>query len=491
MANASAGRGQWHDMFASTVSTQLSLAHEVSPVFEEDLPDDDFVRKMTIAARLINANVGLRFIDVSLDGFDTHDDQNSMHPDLMTQLDTALQVFYSTVSPAYLDRITIMTMSEFGRTSFSNESGGTDHGTASDMFVIGSRVKGGLYGMQPSLAGLEQWDRLEHHVDFRSVIGTVLDGWMGGGGSTILNGNFENLGFFNGGPGAAGGGSGPVIVLPPAAASGFVATSPNRVFDTRDGIGGRNWALSQGETWTFTLAGQFGIPSDAVAVALNLTSVDASAPTFVTVYPNGEARPFSSNLNPVPGAAIPNLVLARIGVGGAVNIFNNTGSVHLVADVVGYFTPGSNVGLEPLSPDRLLDTRDGTGGFLGALGPGQSIDLQVNGRRRSLQRRRGGGAEHHCHTSRPTAASSRCGRRASRARWPRASTWRPARPCRTWCCRRWEPAARSASTTTPAAPMSSSTCSGASRAARQRSSSPCRRRACWTPERASALRRRG
>ena len=121
MSNASAGRGQWHDMFASTVRTQLNLAHEVSPVFEEALPDSNLVRKMMIAARLINANVGLRFIDVGLDGFDTHDDQNSSHPDLMAELDAAIQAFYATVSPAYLNRVTIVTMSEFGRTSFSNE----------------------------------------------------------------------------------------------------------------------------------------------------------------------------------------------------------------------------------------------------------------------------------------------------------------------------------------------------------------------------------
>ena len=162
----------------------------------------------------------MRFIDVGLDGFDTHDDQNAVAPrSVGASWTAAIQAFYSTVSPAYLDRITIMTMSEFGRTSFSNESGGTDHGTANDMFVIGSRVKGGLYGMQPSLAGLGAVGPVGLHTSTSGrCIGTVLDGWMGGGGSTILNGNFENLGFFNGGPGAAGGGSGPVIVLPPAAA---------------------------------------------------------------------------------------------------------------------------------------------------------------------------------------------------------------------------------------------------------------------------------
>jgi uncharacterized protein (DUF1501 family) len=379
MSNASGGRGPWHDMFASTVRTQLNLAQEVSPVFDAALPENELQRKMTLAARLINANVGLRFIDVSLDGFDTHDSQNGMHPDLLTQLDTAIQSFYTAVSPGYRDRVTIMTMSEFGRTSFSNDSGGTDHGTANNMFVIGSRVKGGLYGQQPSLAGLQQWDRLDYNVNFRAVIGSVLDSWMGGGASEIVNGTFENLGLFTGAPGVSSGWTGPLIVLPPAAPSGFVSTAPQRVFDTRDGNGGRSWAMTQGETWSFTLAGRFGIPNDAVAVAINLTSVDASEPTFVTVYPNGEARPFSSNLNPVPGSAIPNLVLARIGLDGAINLFNNTGSVHLIADVVGHFTPASNVGLLALNPERLLDTRDGTGGFGAPVGPGQTIDLQIVG----------------------------------------------------------------------------------------------------------------
>ena len=378
MSNTGAGRGQWHDMFASTMRTQLTVAHDVSPVFEQALPDSELTRKMTIAARLVNANVGLRVIDVSLGGFDTHDDQGANHPNLLTDLNNAVQAFYAAISPQFRDRVTIMTMSEFGRTSFSNDSGGTDHGTANDMFVIGSRVKGGLYGLQPSLAGLEQWDRMEHNVDFRSVLGSVIDGWMGGGASTILNGSFENLGLFTAAPG--GGSTGPVIVLPPAPASGFVSMAPLRVFDTRDGVGGRAWPLGEQENWSFTLAGRFGIPADAVAVAMNLTSVGATNNTFVTVSPTGEARPFASNLNPVPGAAVPNLVVARIGVGGSVELFNNTGTVHLVADVVGYFTPTSNVGLEALSPVRLLDTRDGTGGTLGPIGPGRSIDLQVTGR---------------------------------------------------------------------------------------------------------------
>jgi uncharacterized protein (DUF1501 family) len=371
-----AGRGQWHDMFATTMKTQVAMAQQVAPVFVQSLPSAELVKKMTVAARLINADIGLRVVDVSLDGFDTHDGQPNSHPDLLGQIDAALAAFYSTLSPTFRDRVTIMTMSEFGRTSYSNASNGTDHGTAGPMFVLGSQVRGGLYGQAPSLAVRDRWTRLQHTVDFRSVIGTVIDGWMGGGASTILGGTGENLGLFSTGPKPP---TSPVVVLPTAAASGFVPTSPTRAFDTRDGTGGRRGALGPSEVWRFPLTGRFGVPTDAIAVAINVTAVDATEASFVTVFPSGEARPLSSNLNPVPGAATPNLVIARVGVGGSIDLYNNNGTVHLVGDVVGWFTTGSTVGMQPLPLARLLDTRDGTGGVLGALGPGQTADIQVIG----------------------------------------------------------------------------------------------------------------
>jgi uncharacterized protein (DUF1501 family) len=376
-ATTSGGRGQWHDMFARTMRTNLDVARDVAPVFGAGLPeDDDFVRKMTIAARLVNANVGLRVVDVGLDGFDTHDDQLGNHPGLLRSLDNGIQAFYATLAPQWQGRVTLMTMSEFGRTSHANGSGGTDHGTAADMFVFGSKVRGGLYGLAPTLSGVDRWERLEHHVDFRHVIGSVLDGWLGGGGSDILGGGFENLGLFEDPPG----GTTPTIVLPPAARSGFVPLAPLRIFDTRDGTGGRSWPLGAQESWSFRVTERFGVPADAVAVAINVTSVDATANTFLTVHPKGEARPFASNLNPEPGVVKPNLVIARIGLDGSFTIYNNSGTVHLVGDLAGYFVPSSDVGYEPLTPARLLDTRDGTGDRLGALGPGESIDLQVTGR---------------------------------------------------------------------------------------------------------------
>jgi uncharacterized protein (DUF1501 family) len=376
---SSAGRGPWHDMFASVLKTQLDLAKDVAPVYSPAPTGDEFVQKMTVAARLVNANLGFRVLDMGLDSFDTHDNQPGRHADLLSQLDNGLATFFSTLDPAYYSRVTVVTMSEFGRTPYGNDSSGSDHGTANVQFVIGPNVKGGHYGAPSSFATInDQWDRLPMTTDFRNVLGTVVDGWMGGGATTILNGAYENLGFFQTAPGDPSPTGGiPPLITPPSSPTEFVSMNPLRLFDTRDGTGGRLGPLAQGETWPFTIRGQFGVPANAIAVAINLTAVDATQPTFVTAWPGGgQPRPLTSNLNPVPGMAVPNLAIIRFGNAGDVNFFNNTGSVNLLADVVGYFRDGTSIGMAPLAPARLLDTRDA----IGALGAGQMLDLQVAGR---------------------------------------------------------------------------------------------------------------
>lgn len=383
MAGTGAGRGQWHDLYASTMRQQLDLAADVAPVFVNELPDGELTRKLTVAARLINANIGLRVLDVSFGGFDNHENEPGDHSDLMTDLNRGLQSFFSTLSSGFRNRVTLMTVSEFGRTPDSNDSNGTDHGTTAAHFVIGANVNGGLKGYAPSLAeqDLDDNGRLRSSVDFRSMYGSVMDGWMGGGGSTIVQGGFEDLRLFRAGPGATGSiAETPIVVIPSRSRpAGYVPMTPQRVFDTRDGSGGRLGPLGTGESWTFSFAGQFDVPTDAVAAAINLTSVEATAPTFITVWPAGENKPFTANLNPVPGLAVPNLVVARLGSAASISLFNLAGTVHLVADLVGYFRTDSSLGMTPLTPSRMLDTRDGTGGSLGPIGPAGVIDLQVAG----------------------------------------------------------------------------------------------------------------
>ena len=71
---------------------------------------------------------------------------------------------------------------------------------------------------------------------------------------------------------------------------------------------------------------------------LNVTVVAPSNDTYVTVFPSGSTVPLASNLNAVAGQIVPNSVLARLGPDGSVALYNNAGTVDLLADVMGYFT---------------------------------------------------------------------------------------------------------------------------------------------------------
>lgn len=87
---------------------------------------------------------------------------------------------------------------------------------------------------------------------------------------------------------------------------------------------------------TVRVAGTGGVPVNATAVILNMTSTGSTAPSFLTLWPTGEARPNASNLNTDPGQDTPNLVIAKVGAGGQVSVYNNAGVGDVVVDIVGY-----------------------------------------------------------------------------------------------------------------------------------------------------------
>jgi hypothetical protein len=120
------------------------------------------------------------------------------------------------------------------------------------------------------------------------------------------------------------------------AGGAFTPIMPTRALDSRDGTGGVVGPVGQQASVDVRVAGVGGVPNDASGVLVNVTAVDATTPTFVTVHPAGEERPLASNLNPPVDAAIPNAVLARVGANGTVRLYNNTGAVQLVMDVLGY-----------------------------------------------------------------------------------------------------------------------------------------------------------
>ncbi len=378
-AGASAGRGPWHDMIAQTERAQIDVAQTVAPVFAQALPSGQLLKKMTVAARLINADLGLRVIDASYDNFDTHSGEPTDHGSRMAEFDAAIQAFYATLDPRFQGRVTVMTFSEFGRTPWSNDSMGTDHGTANNHFVIGPSVRGGLYGAQPSLTGLARWDRMGFSVDFRSLYTSVLDSWLGGGASSVLNGTYENLNLFNP-PGSVSGGI--AGVAPPAVSvpTEFVGVVPFRLMDSREGVGGPAAPFDQGTTRSLKVTGLGGVPTvGVIGAVLNVTAVGGTAPSFVTVWPTGVARPNTSSLNTRGGDVVPNLVITMLNGAGEASLYNNSGSAHCVVDVVGYFRSDPATRFTSLSPARILDTREGLGAPLAPVLAGSPIDVQVSG----------------------------------------------------------------------------------------------------------------
>ncbi|TDV55046.1 hypothetical protein [Actinophytocola oryzae] len=130
--------------------------------------------------------------------------------------------------------------------------------------------------------------------------------------------------------------------------------TPGRVLDTRNSGGpvGAGGTVDVAFPW---------LPGSATAVTFNLTGVNATTNTFVTAYPAGSGVPLASNVNVGPGEAVPNQVTVPLGVNKTVRLLNGNGTVHLIADMVGYYDSSAGFPFVPVSPERAMDTRPGAG----------------------------------------------------------------------------------------------------------------------------------
>ena len=269
-----------------------------------------------------------------------------------------------------------MTYSEFGRRVRPSDSAGTDHGTASVLFLVGNLVRGGLHGAQPSLTQLDSRGDLNISVDVRSVFASVLSRWLQADDRQVLGADWNELDLFvSAGSGGGGGGPGP------SGESGGLGTmTPVRIVDTRSGIGlGRTVKLGPGERVDIPVAGRDGVPALGVGAAvMNVTVTQCDATGFLTVWPTGEPMPDASSLNFVADQSVPNLVIAKLGAAGHVSVFNSNGNTHLIVDVSGWFP--ADQAFVSLTPSRILDTRIGNGAPQAKVGPGAVVDLQVLGR---------------------------------------------------------------------------------------------------------------
>ena len=150
-------------------------------------------------AACIAAGLPTQLYQVSFrnNSFDTHVQQPALHRRLLSYACDGLHGFQRDLERlGVADRVTVLVYSEFGRRVPENANLGTDHGSANNMWVIGKGVKGGHYGVVPSLTNLVDGDNLAHTIDFRQVYASVAQDWLGVNAETVLSGRFERLPFF-------------------------------------------------------------------------------------------------------------------------------------------------------------------------------------------------------------------------------------------------------------------------------------------------------
>ena len=152
---------------------------QYTPVAGANYPNNEFGNNMKQIAQLLKANLGVEAAFTDVSGWDTHQNQGGVTgqlADRLREFSSAIAAFWLDMGPA-AENITLVTMSEFGRTARQNGTGGTDHGHANAMFVLGGHVKGGkVYGRWPGLADeqLNEGRDLTVTTDFRQVLGEAV-----------------------------------------------------------------------------------------------------------------------------------------------------------------------------------------------------------------------------------------------------------------------------------------------------------------------------
>jgi len=182
---------------ANTYASTRRLA-EVAKAYQPKVPypGTPLANRLRLVAQLIDAGLGARIFYVSFGNFDTHATQAPAHTNLLTQVSAAMTAFFKDMKErGQGDRVLMMTFSEFGRRVKENGSRGTDHGSGSQMFLIGGKVKPGVVGTHPSLTNVPM-SNLLHHTDFRQVYAAILDKWLGVQHRDVLGEAFKPVDVF-------------------------------------------------------------------------------------------------------------------------------------------------------------------------------------------------------------------------------------------------------------------------------------------------------
>ncbi|MEM7102542.1 MAG: DUF1501 domain-containing protein [Bacteroidota bacterium] len=180
---------------ASTISSADYLYEQAKTFSTKTVyPGNKLGKTLKQVAELIIAGTDTRVYYVNFDGFDTHARQRGMQDNLLKQYALAMKAFTDDLRTHNLiDDTLVMTFSEFGRRVKQNASGGTDHGTANNMYLVGGGLKNpGVFNSGPNLLDLDNGD-LKYEIDFRRVYATILKNWLGVKDGGVLGRKFELL----------------------------------------------------------------------------------------------------------------------------------------------------------------------------------------------------------------------------------------------------------------------------------------------------------
>ncbi|UCD74600.1 MAG: DUF1501 domain-containing protein [Phycisphaerales bacterium] len=174
---------------AQLASDRIRAAVEKTPMVS--YPRTLLARQLSMVGAMIRDEMKTRVYYVSLSGFDTHANQAGRHSNLLRQLGDALYAFQLDLqAQGNSERVLTMVFSEFGRRVAQNASGGTDHGTAAPVYLVGDMVRPGLLGVHPSMSSLDQGD-LVFNLDFRCVYAAILEDWMGVDATEVLGRQYK------------------------------------------------------------------------------------------------------------------------------------------------------------------------------------------------------------------------------------------------------------------------------------------------------------
>ena len=198
LAGRSAAAGTDLDFLRRTATTAWSSAEKLRYIADNykpaaAYPGNALSQKLRTVAEIISGDLGTRLFFVNLDGFDTHSQQANAHQALLAELSSAITAFIRDLKGHGLaDRVLVATFSEFGRRVAENGSLGTDHGAASQIFVVSPKTRSGVIGKHPSLSDLDDGD-LKFHTDFRSVYASLLDRWLNINSEPVLGRAFTPI----------------------------------------------------------------------------------------------------------------------------------------------------------------------------------------------------------------------------------------------------------------------------------------------------------